>query len=420
MDMPEALEPLDTEITAVCFVSFREYEACLKTGELPDWCRERLNYTDALTRTPSSSVITGYKAMLVLTEDDPHGIAVCGGERVYRSALMPHGAEILNNRVKMMANYIAELSRVPGRVKDGANFSFDHLNAIFQTRIAADNGVGELLLAELKSREEISDIILHEDCLEISYALDFGDEALDTPDEWMNLMGLIGCNLHDVHLLHDSEEHDLATIVDLTPDTLTGQGKKDWADVLNAVVTNISHGYYGTQIDLSGCKASRLRDFSYMLAGQCAASDYDKWVRDGEPQGIRQTPAMQEAEAAFREAMRKIQGVDEGKTPEWLGHAWTLAVKFSGESGIPCEDTYPALLKEFAAAFADVDRHFESCAYEIYNYKAAYMPQQLMDVANYLCEGGGPEDAYELAQEGCDFSSLATPEDDESQGMTLQ
>jgi hypothetical protein len=96
----------------------------------------------------------------------------------------------------------------------------------------------------------------------------------------MNLMGLIGCNLHDVHLLHDSEEHDLATIEELTPDTLTALGKYDWADVLNAKVENISHGYYGTQIDLSGCDAERLRDFSYMLAGDCPLSDYDKWVND--------------------------------------------------------------------------------------------------------------------------------------------
>jgi hypothetical protein len=156
-----------------------------------------------------------------------------------------------------------------------------------------------------------------------------------------------------------------------------------------------------------------------MLAGQCPVSDYDKWVREDAPDGLRQTPAMRDAESAFRDAMRKIRGIDESKTPEWLEHAWTLAVKFSDDSGIPQRDTYPAILKEFAAAFADVDRHFESCAYEIYNYRAAYMPQQLMKVADYLCGGGGAEDAYDLAQEGCDFSHLATPEDDESQGMTM-
>jgi len=50
--------------------------------------------------------------------------------------------------------------------------------------------------------------------------------------------------------------------------------------VLNAKVENISHGYYGTQIDLSGCDAERIRDFSYMLAGDCPLSDYEKWVND--------------------------------------------------------------------------------------------------------------------------------------------
>jgi hypothetical protein len=157
---------------------------------------------------------------------------------------------------------------------------FGHLNSLFDTTITADNGVGELLAAELRERDEIADIILHEDCLEISYALDFGQEPLDTSGEWMNLMGLIGCNLHDVHLIHDSEDHDVATIVELTPDTLTEQGKKDWADVLNAKVENISQGGYGTQIDLSGCEAERLRDFSYLLAGQYSLSDTRRWLND--------------------------------------------------------------------------------------------------------------------------------------------
>lgn len=84
--------------------------------------------------------------------------------------------------------------------------------------------------------------------------------------------------MENFHLCHCDEEHELAAIVELNPDTLTEQGRKDWADVLAAKVERIYNSYYGIQADISGCDAGRLRDFSYMLAGQCSASDYDRWV----------------------------------------------------------------------------------------------------------------------------------------------
>lgn len=282
MNMPEALDALDTEITAVAVLTDGEYEALLNDGKLPDHYRPWLQkFTKVQTSTPTSSLITGYKAVLCCTETGAHGIAVCGRNTIHSAGFLSNGTELIRNRINNMADYICDLARVPGRKKDTLDYSLNKLSHLFKTNVTADNGVGELLAAELKSRDEITDVILNEDCLEMNLALNYGQEALDTPGEWMNLAGLIGCNLHDVHLLHDSEEHDLATIVDLTPGTLTEQGKQDWADVLAAKVENISHGYYGTQIDLSGCDAERIRDFSYMLAGQCSVSDYDKWVRDG-------------------------------------------------------------------------------------------------------------------------------------------
>jgi hypothetical protein len=93
---------------------------------------------------------------------------------------------------------------------------------------------------------------------------------------------LMACDLEDFHFLHMDEDHDVATIVELFPDTLTEQGRKDWADVLAAKVERIYQGYYGMQADISGCKAERLRDFSYMLAGDVPLSDYNRWVSDAE------------------------------------------------------------------------------------------------------------------------------------------
>ena len=98
----------------------------------------------------------------------------------------------------------------------------------------------------------------------------------------------MGCNLEDVHLCHEDEDHDLATVVELNRNTLTDEGKREWSDVLNAKVTSIYEGSYGVQIGISGCSAERLKDFSYMLAGYCSCKDFDKWVNE-EQSGPTQT-----------------------------------------------------------------------------------------------------------------------------------
>jgi hypothetical protein len=427
MDMPEALEPLDTEITAVSFISAAEYATCMKSGELPEHCRERLKYTDALTKTPTSSLITGYKAMLVLTEDNPHGIAVCGGDHVYRSGFMPHASEILFYRLRTVADYISEYSRVPGRVKDGADFTYDHLDAIFHTRIAPDNGIGELLAQKLQEREEITDIIMNEDCLEISYALNFGREPLDTKEEFLTLLGLIGCNLEDVHLCHIAEDHELATIVELNPGTLTEQGKQAWADVLGAKVERIYPGSYGLQIGLSGVEAERLCDFSYMLAGYVSSEDYNLWVNDDE----RYSTDIRAAERYFFERMQKIDCVDMEKAQMWLDHTWDMSEGYAAQNGLYRATAYQQLMKEFADAFAAVDRDFETCASDIFNYKVAYRPDQLYKIADWLCNGGSEQDAYNMWGPGGSVDKMLAPyeqasaesyEPDEgkSSGMVLQ
>jgi len=279
MTTPEALETRDVEITGVVILPDNEHRLFLATGQLPDRFTDRLNQYTKVVMPPRSSMISEYKALLVLSEDGGEGTAVCGKDRVSYASVFPGAREWLDRRIGQMADFVCEFSHIPD-AKLPHRLKLDSIGDILDSTVKSDNGIGELLKKELEKRDEITDIIMHQDCFEINYLLDYGQEALDTPSERMTLSGLIGCNLHDVHLIHDSEEHDLATIVELTPETLTEQGKHDWADVLGAKVENISHGYYGTQIDLSGVKAGRLRDFSYMLAGNCPLSDYDKWVMD--------------------------------------------------------------------------------------------------------------------------------------------
>ena len=87
--------------------------------------------------------------------------------------------------------------------------------------------------------------------------------------------------LDSVHLMHDEEDIDFATVEDFDKNTLTDEGKAAWKDVLNAEVKRIYEGAYGLQIECGNIDAQRLTDFSYMLSGNCSAKEFDKRVNLG-------------------------------------------------------------------------------------------------------------------------------------------
>ena len=277
MHMPEALDACDVEITGVIVLPGQEYQSLLTNRQLPERYMNRLNkYTKAVTPS-GSTMISSYKTLLVLNENDENGVAVCGRDQVSYAAVFPCAKEILKNRIKQMADFVCSLKNLPDYNSHLVPLG-DYANII----VTAENGIGDLLLQELQERSEVTNIIMIEDCIEVNYYLDNVQDCVGSGERVMTLMGLIGCNLEDVHLCHADEDHDLATVVELNPNTLTEQGKQDWADVLAAKVERIYTGSYGLQIGLSGCDADRLRDFSFMLAGQCSCKDYDKWVRQDE------------------------------------------------------------------------------------------------------------------------------------------
>lgn len=93
-----------------------------------------------------------------------------------------------------------------------------------------------------------------------------------------------GTKLSGVHIVHDEVDIELATIEELDDKMLTEEGKKAWADVLNAKVKQLYEGGYGVQIEVSGAEPERVSAFSYMLAGYCPSSDYDKWINEDDEQ----------------------------------------------------------------------------------------------------------------------------------------
>ena len=91
---------------------------------------------------------------------------------------------------------------------------------------------------------------------------------------------LKGVSLSSVHLVHNEVEHDLATIEDLSYDTLTDKGRAEWADVLEARVEQIYEGSYGVQIQCGNVEYERLEEFSKALAGYCPEEEWNKWFNE--------------------------------------------------------------------------------------------------------------------------------------------
>ena len=224
--------------------------------------------------------------LLVLGEGQTDGILVEAEGSTYArySALLPNGRDFMKNQIRMMADEL--IKEGTAHTENGSwVIGFDEISQHFDTTVTPTNGIGQMLIDELQSRDEISAVIATEDCIEMTTYLENAPIDADE-DHLMTLFSLMGCNLEDVHIVDDDVEHDLATIVELNQDTLTEEGKREWADVLGAKVKRIFEGYYGTQIAVTGCDPERLEAFSKMLAGECTLSESNRWLNpaiDDEP-----------------------------------------------------------------------------------------------------------------------------------------
>ena len=217
--------------------------------------------------------------LLVLGEGEEDGILVESEGSLYArySALLPNARSYMQKNIQTMAEDL--IKQGTAQTANGSwVIGFDEISQHFDTTVTPNNGIGQMLIAELEARDEVSEIIATEDCLEMTYYLENAPVTDDAGERLTTLFGLMGCNLEDVHILDADEEHDLATIVELNHHTLTEQGKRDWADVLGAKVTRIYDGYYGTQIEVTGCDPARLEAFSKMLAGECTIAESERWL----------------------------------------------------------------------------------------------------------------------------------------------
>jgi len=98
------------------------------------------------------------------------------------------------------------------------------------------------------------------------------------------------------------------------------------------------------------------------------------------------------AELQFESAMREIPGVDENSIAPWIAYIQGLAGSDMRE--------YYGLLGDFREAFCDINERFENAPAEIFNHRPAYLPNQLLPVADYIVNGGGAKDAYDMRGDG--------------------
>ena len=203
------------------------------------------------------------RCMLVLDEEQDGGILVHSSGYTYArySAYYPCAKTQLKNEIKDVVDSIIK-GRFGQSEKGTWIIGFDDIKEHFDLTVTPNNGIGALILEELESREEISEIVATEDCIQITSYLNQVPENTSPEEKMMTVFSLMGCDLEDVHLLDNDEEHELATIVELNQDTLTEEGKRDWADVLSAKVERICDGVYGLHVFVSGCDPQRLCDFS--------------------------------------------------------------------------------------------------------------------------------------------------------------
>ncbi len=103
------------------------------------------------------------------------------------------------------------------------------------TVVTNRNETGRLLQEELQQRKEISELIMTEDCIEMTYHMEYCPNCQQGGLEGaLSLFSLMGCNLYDVHLCHSDEDHELATVTELNRDTLTEDGNRNWSAAMGA------------------------------------------------------------------------------------------------------------------------------------------------------------------------------------------
>jgi hypothetical protein len=205
--------------------------------------------------------------ILVMSENSNDGVFIdsSGYDYARYTAFIPTARDFIDMETGRVVALIVE-SR-------DTEISLDEIKERYGVSVSENNGIGTMVFEKLQQHENVAELEAKDGCFFIKYA---------EPQKGLSLRELLKMDLNDIHLCHKDEETDIATVVELNEQTLTNFGKTQWADVLNAKVTRIYEGSYGTQLEVSGVFPERLSEFSFMLAGHCSAEYFDKCVNGNE------------------------------------------------------------------------------------------------------------------------------------------
>ena len=81
--------------------------------------------------------------------------------------------------------------------------SYDELFYHFGVEVNDTNGNGKELAKELRQREEISELIMTEDAIEMTYHMEYCESCQNDP---ASVLSVLGCNIYDEHTESDSEK----------------------------------------------------------------------------------------------------------------------------------------------------------------------------------------------------------------------
>lgn len=139
--------------------------------------------------------------ILILGEGQSDGILVQSEGYNYAryAAFIPHARAAVNNHIRQLADYC--VFEGTEHSEDGRwSISYEELNNHFGANITDQNGNGKLLEQALRQREEVSELIMTEDCIEIAYHLEYCESCQQGGIEGTaDLLSLVGCNIYDEH-----------------------------------------------------------------------------------------------------------------------------------------------------------------------------------------------------------------------------
>ena len=134
-------------------------------------------------------------ALLVLGEGQKDGILVSSEGTNYArySSFIPHAREIVQDDIRRLADYC--IREGTANSEDGSwAVTYEELSCHSdEAAVSSQNGFGKLLKEELRQREEIKELIMTEDCIEMTYHMEYCENCQQGALE--GAMNLFSCAL---------------------------------------------------------------------------------------------------------------------------------------------------------------------------------------------------------------------------------